>query len=255
MRPGTDPWVVRPRPQLAPRLRLFCIPFAGGNASVFGDWPDRLPGAVEVCAIQMPGRQQRMSEPPLLELGPLVDRLEEALQPHLRAPFAVFGNCTGSLIAFELARRLETSGHELAQLFVSCCRAPQLPDRDAPVHARSDEEIVAELDRLGGTPREIIDHPELLPLILPTLRADFQLAETYVYADGPPLDAPIAAFGGLQDPIVGDDEIEEWRAQTHGRFSLALVPGDHYVLMSARDSLPAAMAPHLETLTAAGARA
>jgi surfactin synthase thioesterase subunit len=255
MRAGTDAWVVRPRPQLAPPLRLFCIPFAGGNASVFGDWPNLLPEAVEVCAIQMPGRQQRMSEPPLLELGPLVDRLEEALEPHTRVPFAVFGNCTGSLIAFELARRLERSGRELAQLFVSCCRAPQLPDRDAPVHALPDEKIVAELDRLGGTPREIIDHPELLPLILPTLRADFQLAETYVYAEGSPLDAPIAAFGGLQDPIVRQGEIEEWRAQTRGGFSLELVPGDHYMLMSARDSLLTAMAPHLEMLTAAGARA
>ena len=124
-------------------------------------------------------------EAPVRDLPNLLSAMVVAVAPLLDRPTAIFGNCTGSLIAFELARALEGGGASLAGLFVSCCRAPQLPDPDPPIHQLSDREIVAELDRLGGTPREVIEHPELLTLLLPTLRADFELAERYVYTPGP----------------------------------------------------------------------
>jgi medium-chain acyl-[acyl-carrier-protein] hydrolase len=244
-------WIVRPRPVLDARLRLFAIPFAGGNASVFQSWPSLLPEDVEVCAVQFPGRQQRASEPRFTRMPLAVQALETGIAPLRDLPFVIFGNCTGSLAAFELARRLRArAAVEPLALIVSCCRAPQLPDRDAPIHALPDEELLAELNRLGGTPPAIIEHPELRALLLPTLRADFELAETYAYREGPPLGCPIFAFGGTDDRIVAPEELAAWRDQTTGPFSMTMLEGGHYLIETARAELLARVSAVIDGLPA-----
>jgi medium-chain acyl-[acyl-carrier-protein] hydrolase len=244
-RSDADAWIVRARPRLAPRLRLFCVPHGGGSAAVFGSWSRHLGQAVEVCAVELPGRKRRSAEPPFVRMGPLVDELESVMQRYFDTPFALFGTCTGALVAFELARRLAASGYEPAHLFVACSRAPQLPYPDRLRHALPDEELVGELGRMGGTSPEIIGHPELLALLLPTLRADFELAETYAYAPGPTLTVPISAFAGRDDPLVAAEQVEAWREQTASDFSFDVVPGDHHLVESQPGPLLALMADGL----------
>jgi medium-chain acyl-[acyl-carrier-protein] hydrolase len=191
-----------------------------------------------------------MMEPPYTRLLPLLDALSEALGPYLDVPYAIFGNCTGSFISFELSHTLtRSSGRSPVHLFTSNCRAPQLPETDAPIHALPDAALLDELQRLGGTPVEIIQHPELMGLVLPTLRADFELAETYEYSPKEPLDCPITTFGGLQDCIVTQDLLRPWGEQTRGSFKLQMLPGSHYMLESAQEFLVSAissdLAPHL----------
>src|SRR5947208_15726994 len=106
MTPTADPWLTRPRPNPSARLRLFCLPFAGGGASAYHTWPEGLPGDVEVCAVQPPGREGRFREPAFARLRPLVTALTDALRPHLDRPFAVFGHSLGALVAFEWVREL-----------------------------------------------------------------------------------------------------------------------------------------------------
>jgi medium-chain acyl-[acyl-carrier-protein] hydrolase len=236
-----DSWILSPRPNAHARLRLFCFSFAGGHAGTFRRWAELLPDSIQVCAVQLPGRQRRIHEPPFLRMEPLVDTLAEVLRPFLERPFAIFGNCTGSLIGFELARRL-TPRH----LFVSCCRAPQLPDLDPPIHALPDEDVRRELDRMGGTPPELMAHPELLTLLLPTLRSDFELAETYAYRDGAPLACPLTVFGGRSDSVVTPAQLEAWRQQTSNSFALHMVEGGHYLLEPASAALCHAVAATLE---------
>jgi len=244
-------WIVKPRTVPDASLRLFAIPFAGGNASVFQQWPQFLPDDVEVCAVQFPGRQQRASEAPFTRMPLAVQALETALAPLLDLPFVIFGNCTGSLAAFELARRLRRrSGIEPLALIVSCSRAPQMPDRDVPIHASPDDELFEELNRLGGTPPAIIEHPELRVLMLPTLRADFELAETYAYRDDEPLHCPLFVFGGTEDGIVAAEELDAWRAQTTGRFSLEMLEGGHYLIETARAELLARISAALDDVMA-----
>jgi medium-chain acyl-[acyl-carrier-protein] hydrolase len=89
---------------------------------------------------------------------------------------------------------------------------------------------MAKLRELNGTPEEVLENDELMQLLLPVLRADFALCETYVYRPEPPLDCPITAFGGLRDASVRREHLEAWREQTTSSFLLHMFPGDHFFL-------------------------
>jgi medium-chain acyl-[acyl-carrier-protein] hydrolase len=220
------------------RLRLFCFHYAGGGPLIFRKWPDMLPSFVEVCPVQLPGRGSRLREPHFRQLMPLVEAVAENLQPYFDKPFAFFGHSMGAMISFELTRHLRREqGASPLQLFVSGRRAPQLPDTDPPTYDLPEKEFVEELRRLNGTPREALEHPELMQLVLPTIRADFSVCQTYVYTPEPPLNCPISAFGGLQDKDVGREKMEGWREQTNASFRLRMLPGDHFFLNTATDLL------------------
>lgn len=214
-------------------LRLFCFPYAGGGAAIFQRWQAAMPDAVEVCPAHLPGRGARLSETPYNDSRPLVRELCDRIEPHLDKPFAFFGHSMGALIAFELARELRRRGRPLPLcLYVSGRSAPQLEDRDAPKHGLPEEEFIAELRKLNGTPKEILENAELMHIMSPLVRADFAVCETYRYESEPPLACPVAAFGGLQDFEVGRERVAAWREQTGGAFSLRMLPGDHFFLNS-----------------------
>jgi medium-chain acyl-[acyl-carrier-protein] hydrolase len=176
-----------------------------------------------------------------------VQALAPALLPHLDKPFAFFGHSMGALIVFELARHLRRQ-HRLSpiHIFVSGRRAPQVPLHGLPLHQLDEALFVAELRRLNGTPEPVLRDPEMMQLFMPMLRADFALSETYVYAEGDPLDCPVTAFGGLADALVSTGDLLSWRDQTRSSFSLRMIPGDHFYLNSARDTLLAKIAEDLE---------
>jgi medium-chain acyl-[acyl-carrier-protein] hydrolase len=198
---------------------------------IFRGWASGLPADVEVCAVQLPGRGTRLTERPFTRLAPLVEALAEALVPLLNMPFAFFGHSLGSLISFELARHLRKAyGVQPVRLFVSAAPAPQIPRRCAPVHALPEKEFLAELRQLKGTPTEILEHKELMAIMLPLLRADFAVYETYEYRAETPLTCPISAFGGLDDRRVIEGDLEAWRIHTDGFFSLRMFDGDHFFL-------------------------
>jgi medium-chain acyl-[acyl-carrier-protein] hydrolase len=144
----------------------------------------------------------------------------------------------GGLVSFELARLLRKNyGKSPVHLFVSGHRAPQVPDPDPPIHALPELEFLEELRRLNGTPEVVLENTELMQLLLPALRADFAVIETYAYKPESPLDCPITAFGGLQDPKVSYDDLKVWQEQTNAAFSLHMLPGDHFFLQSAQPLL------------------
>jgi len=177
-------------------------------------------------------------ESPFTQLSALIPELACALRPYLDRPFAFFGHSLGGLVSFELAQQLGRDyGLSPVHLFVSGCRAPQIPTPRQPIHALPEPAFLDELRRLNGTPETVLENAELMQLLLPVLRADFALLETYVYAPKPPLDCPISAFGGLQDREVSCDELEAWGEQTNAAFSLQMLPGDHFFLHSARSLL------------------
>jgi medium-chain acyl-[acyl-carrier-protein] hydrolase len=224
------PWLIR-RPSQSARLRLFCFPYAGGSALTFRAWGSGLPPDVEVCAVQLPGHGTRMKEQPFARLGPLVRDAAAALRPHLNEPFAFFGHSMGALVAFEVARLLRKE-HRLAprQLFVSGARAPQLDRTEPTTYDLPDSELLEDLRNLNGTPKEVLEEPELMRMLLPILRADFAVCQTYEYAYDLPLECPVTAFGGTVDTAVSRESLEAWRAQTTSDFSFHLLPGDHFFL-------------------------
>lgn len=232
-----NPWVVRWRPNHAAALRLFCFPYAGGAASLYRTWGDRLPSYVEVCAIQLPGRGARMAEAPMKSLPDILREMSRSIRPDLDLPFAFFGHSMGAMLGIELARLLRReAGVEPAHLFVSGCRAPQLRDTGRQTFNLPEPEFVEELRRLGGTPAEVLEHPELLGMLLPLLRADFEVCQTYRYTSDLPLACPITAFGGSEDK-TGRAELEAWREQTTASFDMRIFPGDHFFLHGAESKI------------------
>ena len=233
-----DPWLVRPEIRPTARLRLFCFTYAGGGASIYRPWTRELPPEVELCAIQLPGRESRLLEEPYTEMAALVEQLSAALDPYLDLPFAFFGHSMGALVAFEMARAIRRRrGLSPVHLFVSGHAAPQIRRRRAPVHQLPDAAFVETIRQLNGTPEQVLENAELMALVLPALRADLALCETYTYGNSAPLGCPISAFGGLADSEVRYDDLRAWQAETTGPFRLRLFPGDHFYLRDERAAL------------------
>lgn len=248
----SNSWVVFPKPNAGARLRLFCFPYAGGGALIYRPWGAALSPHVEVCAIQLPGRGGRMSEEPLVKLSQVVEAVAQALQPYFDKPFAFFGHSMGALISFELARQLAREGRRAPQhLFVSGHRAPHLPETEPPFYNLPDAELINELRRLNGTPQEVLENPELMQLMLPLMRADFSVCQTYTYVAAPPLTCPLTAYGGTGDTAVEREHLEAWRQHTTSAFALRMFPGDHFFLHTSQPSLLRALAQQLEPLASA----
>jgi medium-chain acyl-[acyl-carrier-protein] hydrolase len=228
-------WIAVPQQSRAERLRLFCFPYAGGGAAIYHMWTGALPN-VEVCPIQLPGRESRMREPALTRISLLVDALVIAMRPYLSSPFAFYGHSMGGLISFELARRLVRNGHAGPKhLFIAARRAPDLPEALPFLHTQPDPAFVEQVSiRYGALPKVIAEDPELLRLFMPTLRADLAASETYEYREGEPLDCPISIFGGWQDNGVNRADLDAWRRQTAAQFSLRMFAGGHFFIKSAK---------------------
>lgn len=238
MRDSSHPWFQRRYAGERAELRLFCFPYAGGTAQIYRDWDQYLPPTVEVLPAHLPGRGSRLREPSFVSLPDLVKSLTSSITPLLDRPFAFFGHSMGAIIAFELARSVRRClGCEPELLCVSGRRAPQVPDDKPPSYALPHDEFIAELQRMDGTPSEVLEHTELMELVVPMLRADFQLIQTYEYDAGAPLACPIAAYGGLEDVEETLELLSMWRSQTTSGFALQMLPGDHFFLRSSRTRL------------------
>ena len=231
-------WILPLAPSPQTRLRLFCLPYAGGGAAIFHKWRGSLPADVELLPIQLPGRESRWKEPAYTAIKPLVQSLAEALRPYCDLPFAFFGHSMGALISFELIRELRRAyGVTPLHLFVSAHRAPQLPDHEPAFYHLPEPAFVEKIRQLNGTPDEILQNADLMALMLPTLRADFTLCDTYTYAAEPPLACPITAFGGVHDTLAYREQLLAWREQTCAAFKLRMLPGGHFFIHSARVQL------------------
>ncbi|VBB05122.1 alpha/beta hydrolase fold [Lucifera butyrica] len=225
-----NPWIPYRRPHPAARLRLFCFPYAGGSASVFRDWFSLFPPEIDICPIQYPGRERRITEPQFTLLPSLLDALVNGLAPELKMPFAFFGHSLGALVSFELARRLQKRGMSPLGVFISGYRAPVVERKKPPMHLLPDNAFIARLREYNGTPELILQNSEMMQVLLPTLRADFALHETYVYSGGMPLTCPLSILGGMEDPDITYQDLNLWEGQTVNDFKVRMFPGDHFYL-------------------------
>lgn len=160
------------------RATLFCFPFAGGGASAYNSWVQKMKDKVTVCPIQLPGREERIMEKPYNNMTDMLDELEETIWKCIRGPYAFWGHSMGGKIAYELEKRLEKRGKTAQCFLVSGSRIPSIPERN-PIYHLPDDEFKKALGRFEGTPKEILENQELLDFFLPMLRADFTMDETY----------------------------------------------------------------------------
>lgn len=215
-----------------PRLRLVCFPHAGAPGMFFSPWTHALPAHVELVTVRY---LPRAPEERLTDLAARVARELTALPVR---PSALFGHSMGAVVAYETARNwdAEGPGRPALPLFVSGSPSPG-DHRADDLHLRSEDELVVVLRRLGGTAAEILDDPELRATWLPDIRRDFRLLDTYRYTEGPPLNRPVIAMTGRDDPEAPLDSVRRWRAYTGSSFELCTFPGGHFYLVEDKDRL------------------
>lgn len=232
-------WVVRPRPDPEAAMRLFVFPHAGGAAEQFSRWTRLIAPGIELSFVQYPGRSSRFREPAINSMGPMVLHLAEALQPLFDRPFAFFGHSMGALIAFELARRIEARHGGLSRVILSGCAAPQRMQPLVRVGAMDDQQLIEFLADMGGTPAGVLAHPELLALLIPFMRSDFELFETYEFRPGPPLNTPFSLCFGSADPETEPDDAARWGELTTAGHETRWFEGNHFFLNQQAPSLTA----------------
>jgi|AGTN01.1.fsa_nt_gi Predicted thioesterase involved in non-ribosomal peptide biosynthesis len=239
-------WLPLARPA-AGKLTLFGFPFAGGGADCFRDWMDAFGDAVQLCPVEYPGRSRRFAEPALDSMEDLAEAVLAAFAPYLDSPFAFFGHSMGGLLSYELARRLHSRGGPMPEaLVVSGWQAAHIPVKTPLKHLFSDREFAHCLRELEGTPEEVLDCPELLELMLPVIRNDFRLVETWTHPGAGPLSSPILALGGDRDPEVLLHELEAWRRHSESGVTVETYAGGHFFLFQHRDGICARIAEYLE---------
>lgn len=211
--------------------RLFCLPFAGGGSVAYYPWIKRILPDIELVRVNLPGRETRLRETPFNRIAPLVNTLVEELVIWMDRPFAIYGHSMGALVTFELARELRRRGLRApAHLFISGYRAPHLPPSEAPFSHLPDAQFIGHVRQYGGLPDLVAENKELMEMFLPTLRADFEMVEAYVYKEEAPLECPFTAFGGLFDPKVARERILAWKTHTSMHFSSHFFPGGHFFI-------------------------
>jgi medium-chain acyl-[acyl-carrier-protein] hydrolase len=229
-------------PLSATRSRIVALPWAGGGTAVYRRWATMLPADVALTIVRMPGRESRLGEPPLTDMDAVVDELAPLVADLTDVPTMIFGYSLGALIGYELTVRLHaTGGTRPSLLAVGGSNAPHVPREQPSLAGLDDTDFVAALRDLDGTPAEIFEHPELLSLLLPTLRADFTLLDHYTPRDRPPLGIPIVSYTGASDPELTSAGVARWAELTRAATTHRWFPGGHFFLTERAEEVVAAV--------------
>lgn len=214
------------------QFRLFCFPYAGGGASIFSKWQKGVDQKVSFYPVQLPGRESRLQDEPYKNLDLLVEDFVEFLEPYLTKSFAFFGHSMGALISYEVAKKLEEkTPFKPEHLFVSARTAPHVDKSETRRYQLSNAEFIQELERLNGTKKEVLKNRELIEILLPSIRADFELFETYKYTPGSLLSSPITVFGGMKDKEVDHSKLSNWQELSKSNeFHIHMFEGEHFFL-------------------------
>jgi len=241
-----DKWIIRNKIVKKPKLRLFCLPYFAGGASVFSSWHELLPDDIEVCAVQFPGREERGNEKAYDDVFELVKKLAEVMEPLLTAPIAFYSHSSGAGIALELTRHLrkEMDVHPV-KFLIGGWRAPHMDSPFKFLDAINDDEVYKEKNipnikshlRSLEIPDSVLENQEVFNEMLPSLRADILLGKKYTYYDDDPLDCPLTAFAGEDDTVFQEDQIKEWEKHTASTFAFRKVQGSHLFCRDNKEEL------------------
>jgi len=250
----TTHWITTPRPNPRASLRLILMPDAGGSATTFRGWCDRLPTA-EVGIVQLPGRGAHLHEPVVNDVTEAARCIADEVAAGVRNPTVLFGHGLGALIAFETARRLSARHWPLLSLFVSGQGAPSLGLMAPRVSDLPADEFISQVrHRRHILPADAIGEPDVLRLILPIVRADVAMAESYRYEPDAPLPCPITACDASADPQASRTDVEGWKRETSGRFAIQRFGGDRSYIHREQEALTALVSNHLSVMLGALAR-
>jgi pyochelin biosynthetic protein PchC len=225
--------------------RLVCLPHAGGTAQGYRSWLAAAPADVGVYAVQYPGRQDRFDEPLVDDVARMVELLSAAIAPWVGERLSLFGHSMGALVAYELTLELERRHGPVVDLLV--VSGSPAPHTKAPsnLHRQDDAALIADVIRLNPSAADLLHNPDLVDVLVPMIRADYRLTETYRRADPLPVHSAVLAVGGNSDPDLSVEDLERWSAVARGRCEVLTFPGDHFYLLQEGSSLVSAITARL----------
>lgn len=215
--------------QKSAKLNVFCFSYAGGNCQSFSQW--KMGSRIRVIPILLPGRASRVSEPLIDDMKTLVDEIYAVMSPYLDTPYILFGHSLGSQIAFELTRKFRMANHDLPRHFIaSARRGPSTIKRNIEISNMNDAEFINYLTSLKGTPKEVLQNPDLMSMYLPMLKTDFKLAFDYQYTKGPVLNCPLTVFKGEHDETANHEDMLGWQLDFEQPMNLVEFEGGHFFI-------------------------
>jgi len=214
------------------KITLYCLPFAGGNAFVYRDLQQYLPSFIVLEALELPGRGKKINQPLITQIDCLVDGVFMEIADDLnKQPFAIFGHSLGALLGYLLTQRINQAGSVLPlNLFCSGRQAPSIRQRTRLKHRLPKRQFREYLNHLGGIPKEVWEHEELLEFFEPIIRADFQAIETYEYSSMLPVDIPITILYGQNDPEMSYQDLMPWQQETKRPLTIEVFTGGHFFI-------------------------
>ncbi|GAA1236298.1 alpha/beta fold hydrolase [Prauserella halophila] len=247
---GGSAWIRTHSPRPDASTNLVILPHAGGSANYYRSWGQALPGMIETHTVQYPGREQRFAEPPVRSMAALADAVAAELVPLFGRRVVLFGHSMGASLMYEVAKRCEADGRAPALLLASGHAAPHRRTR-TDWHRRSDAELVGEVQRLADDGAPALDDPELRELLLPLVRADYEVIESYDPGSRPPsVESAVSVFRGADDDIAGD-QAEAWRELTAAGAlgSHRVFPGGHFYLREHHADVLSAIVDEIDSLS------
>ncbi len=217
------------------KIKLFCLPFAGGAASIYDKWESKLSKKIELCPINLAGRGNRFTDKPYADLEEAVDDIYDIIKNNITedSEYAIFGHSMGALLAYELIQKIQSHGKNgPVHVFFSGRKPVHIPKTEKFYRDMDDLEFQEAVLLLGITPPEIFKNLELKEIFIPLLRSDFTIAETFV--DRPeivPLKCNISALIGKHENITSE-EAEQWEFHTTENCSVYYIEGGHFFLLN-----------------------
>ncbi|MAD41415.1 MAG: hypothetical protein CL623_03385, partial [Arcobacter sp.] len=232
------PWISCYEARENAKIRLICIPHGGGGPHTYKEWAEKLADFIEVYALCFPGRGSRREEDAICNMPELRDQISNVIAQISDKPYVMFGHSVGALVAYEVAKEIEKQGiMPPLRLILSAHKTPQHSKETEPMYTLSDEDLMNKILELGLLPEDVLENKELLDFILPPLRADFELSETYEYEKSNALNIPITATFGKTDPLLNEQDIQKWKKYTNSEYKIKEYDGDHFYTLSKQDIL------------------
>ena len=218
-------------------IDLICFPYAGSGASIFYSWANYLNPKINIYGFQAPGKEDRISEDLIEDLNTLVQNAVQELKQLIQRPFVLFGHSLGSVLAFEITKKLEAEQFAPQLLVLSGRPPPKFGLKMSPISHLADKELIEELHKLEGTDSRILENAELMELLLPIIRTDFRISESYKGSADSKINSPLIAIGSKNDPWINEIEFNEWKDYSKNTTKIQFFPGGHFYLREHLDIL------------------
>lgn len=214
------------------KIKLFCIPYAGGSAAVYSRWKKLVNPLIELKQVELPGRGSRMNESLIDNIPDIVRNIFKEIKDQIKPPYALFGHSMGALITYELCKKIKQEGYPSpVHIFFSGKQGPQIKLKGLNCYNLPEDEFIKHILNYNGTNEAVFKNKELASLFIPILRADFKMVETYKFdRTDDYLECDVSVFSGTDDRAVSWEDLSGWQEVTKSNCRFYPFKGGHFFI-------------------------